>query len=106
MVFSLLTDGEEVTMPPGNGEVETSLNKESEKEINIYPNPAKDIIYYVLSDLNGANAIEIYSYLGQLVHKQTLNDIKGSIDISQLRSGLYIIKANGAIPLIKQFIIE
>lgn len=64
---------------------------EAYKSIEIFPNPAKDIINYELN-MGGANdIITIYNTCGQELISVTAKKA-GSIDISNLESGIYIIK--------------
>ena len=59
--------------------------------LQIYPNPAKDILR-LKSKSALIKTIEIYNVLGQKVYQ---SNYKENIDISNLSSGLYIIKAIG-----------
>jgi hypothetical protein len=64
----------------------TGINEIDSKQISLYPNPAKDILY-----INGAEKfqyVEIFSIIGKSVLR-----IKGSneVDIASLASGTYII---------------
>ena len=60
-------------------------------ELNIYPNPATDIIRFKSDEnLN----VEIYNYNGTLLISNTVN-LNGSLNISDLKAGTYIIKAEG-----------
>jgi uncharacterized protein YjdB/regulation of enolase protein 1 (concanavalin A-like superfamily) len=73
-------------------------------EMLTYPNPASDVLNFEMQNLNDADQLVIYSTTGQLVYTQALEDLSGSIDISQLSTGMYFIKTNGQSPVIKRFI--
>ncbi|MBI4647533.1 MAG: T9SS type A sorting domain-containing protein [Bacteroidia bacterium] len=57
--------------------------------INIYPNPAKNLVY-----INGFywGIIKIFNLQGQLVKTACLTNQKKSYDLSKLSAGVYIIK--------------
>ena len=71
----------------------------SENPFLCYPNPAKDIVHIELSENSDCQSIEIYSLDGRLVktcHGASLQN--NAIDISNINSGVYIMKirmANG-----------
>ena len=54
--------------------------------VEIYPNPAKDIINISGSDIM---KVEIYNSVGQLIIS---TEHKNEIDVSMLNSGLYIVR--------------
>jgi hypothetical protein len=59
----------------------------SNNQINIYPNPTKNIFTINLSN-NRFNKVEVYSTNGQLINIYQ----KKEIDISNFKTGLYILK--------------
>ena len=65
----------------------TSLNAK------VFPNPVADILN-VDSQLPILN-YQIYNILGSLVMTSEVNTLNTSIDVSDLRSGVYMIKLNG-----------
>lgn len=66
------------------------LNDDS-ASVSLYPNPASHTVH--LSDLKPFNTLEIYNVMGKLISKQTLTQTP--IDVTQLKSGLYIFKLSG-----------
>ncbi len=69
-----------------DGRVGTGVDNVSGKEIILYPNPAVDYIYFSTE----VKEVNIYSLQGQKV----LSDVNtGSVNISALAKGLYVIKA-------------
>ena len=60
-------------------------------EITIYPNPAKDKITIENIDVSSLYTIEILNISGQVVINQTIQNNK-SIDVSNLTSGVYVVK--------------
>ncbi len=61
--------------------------------INVYPNPAKDLLYIDFTD-NKFNRISILDATGKEVYKADINE-STSININQLNSGLYTVKLFG-----------
>ncbi len=55
-----------------------------------HPNPAKDVISISFAENMGCNSIAIYSIDGRLVKSQNFNS--GTIDVSGLSSGVYVMK--------------
>ena len=59
--------------------------------IKIYPNPTNKIINIEGLTKNGNNIIQIFDVQGKLVITKTINE-KGTIDLSELNKGVYVIK--------------
>nr|WP_321235533.1 T9SS type A sorting domain-containing protein [uncultured Psychroserpens sp.] len=73
------------------------------QNLSIYPNPAKNVLNF-----NGMTSetlnLEVYDILGKSIIKTTIEQ-NGSLDISELKSGLYIIKfenINSAYKFVKE----
>ncbi|MCD4792780.1 MAG: T9SS type A sorting domain-containing protein [Bacteroidales bacterium] len=73
----------------------SDINRLSENKINIYPNPANDIIYidFLPSDIEDAQ-VSFYDITGKEVLSKQFNINEKKIDISELKSGVYFIKIN------------
>ncbi len=75
-----------------------SLNKPdmSSLNVNVYPNPSKGLVNIHISETTPDMQIEIYSLLGQKIHKAKLSSELTSIDLSHY-SGffVYVIKDSG-----------
>ncbi|MCD6355270.1 MAG: T9SS type A sorting domain-containing protein, partial [Prolixibacteraceae bacterium] len=70
-------------IPTNTSEIKESLTDDS--KILIFPNPAKDKLYFRTDEL--LKTIEIYSVMGaKLIY---INNPKNSIDISTLSNGVY-----------------
>jgi len=66
--------------------------KDMDDTINIYPNPATDVISIEYPTIH---AVEIINYLGEtIIFKETTTDVinKLTLDVSSLSSGVYIVK--------------
>ena len=66
-----------------------SISKEELMSFSIYPNPATDLIS--ISGVENINSIKVYSILGSL-EKEVFNT--NQIDISELSSGIHLIKVD------------
>ncbi len=76
----------------GNDCATAIIDKNNLLEISLYPNPASNRL-----NISAANTIqnaEIYNVLGKKVMNVTINKTSESIDISNLASGVYMIKYN------------
>lgn len=85
----------------------SSLGQEVESSIkvDVYPNPAKDVLN--ISSSNTIKDIEIYNIIGQKLIEKNIQSLNSSIDISKLDKGNYIIKLNTEKGRMnKKFIIE
>ena len=67
----------------------TGLNEEHQKELVIYPNPAKESIR--IKGLDGESEVQIFNSLGTLV-KAVTADADQEIGISELANGLYMMR--------------
>lgn len=66
----------------------TAIEEQTNKEINIYPNPLHDQMYIVAS---GVHKIEILDLEGRNMFEQTLSNTN-LIDLSGLARGMYLVK--------------
>jgi hypothetical protein len=99
LVSDFSTEQPFTTLPLREGEITSDIT------VNIYPNPARDILY-VQSDATGINSITIIDLSGQVV--LTSNEITDNgTDISNLASGVYIIRIETESEIInQQFVIS
>jgi hypothetical protein len=71
----------------------TAVNKVrfEKPDINIYPNPFDDVIYFNVSNLNRhVGKINVYNMNGQLLHSE--QNTNNSIRTSSLPSGVYMLE--------------
>ncbi len=71
-------------------EVSTSVNDLEQYSPKIYPNPASEIIFLPYQKAN----VEVFNTSGQKIIAKDI--INGSLNIKDLKNGLYIIKVNSA----------
>lgn len=62
-------------------------------QVKLYPNPVADILNVSLGQK--INTIAIYNMLGQQVVAKAINANEGTIDVSNLAAGSYIVKVDG-----------
>ncbi|MBI3519630.1 MAG: T9SS type A sorting domain-containing protein, partial [Bacteroidetes bacterium] len=61
--------------------------------INIYPNPAKDIVHIDFENAYEKRKIEIYDAFGKLVLSEDIPTQHASLNMHHLSSGIYFYKA-------------
>jgi hypothetical protein len=69
----------------------TGINNIKNFNIKIYPNPTNNIINIEGLTKNENNTIQIFDVQGKLVITKTITE-KGTIDLSELNKGVYVIK--------------
>lgn len=77
------------------------------KELRVYPNPAKSVLY--LENLDSNSQINIYSITGKLVISSHSMNSKTELDVSRLSPGVYIIRVTGkntARPMTTRIVIQ
>ena len=66
----------------------------SEVAIKLYPNPTSD--YLNIAGINGKTFIEIYDPLGKRILSKMIDEGQTLIDVSQIRTGIYLFKLTDA----------
>ena len=72
----------------------TDITTSNDVEFKIFPNPTSNIIYLNNLNKNSSN-FQIFSSIGKLVMNGAINSTSLSIDISDLKPQLYILKIGG-----------
>lgn len=72
-------------------------NTVSQNEITHYPNPVGNVLY--LNSKDAINSVSIYTITGQKVSNVTFNENNSEVNLSNLSSGLYLVKvsSNGSV---------
>ena len=65
------------------------------KGITLFPNPAHDVLTLEVNESFIGKTYQIYSSLGKIVKKGTLDSTNNLISLSKLSPGIYSIKING-----------
>lgn len=93
-----------VSFPPAAIIVDVEVIEE--KNVNIYPNPAKDFVR-VSAVSNQPSAVRIYNTLGMLVEEIEMNSEEIEIDLSSYNSGIYFINiSNEETNTTKKIVVE
>ena len=66
------------------------VENESFVTLNMYPNPANDVLN--ISSQRTINTVEIFNVLGQKVITMQVEDTSAEINVSNLNAGIYLIK--------------
>ena len=61
--------------------------------IQVYPNPAKELLYYRWEDFSGEMAeLTVLDLTGRSIQRFTLSNNSGRIQLGALKSGIYILR--------------
>ena len=73
-----------------------------DKKIKIYPNPVKNVIT-IENRQEAEFHIKIYDILGKLILTKKISNVKNTIDVSNLKEGIYLLQYNNTLyKVIKQ----
>jgi len=61
-------------------------------EIEVYPNPASDLLYLQLPVNSGGALVKIYDATGRIVQSEKLANNQNAINIRTLTAGSYVLK--------------
>ncbi|MEO1033116.1 MAG: T9SS type A sorting domain-containing protein [Bacteroidota bacterium] len=75
------------------GSLSTPEFKKQNAEFTISPNPAKNKLNIVLPS-NEDMKLEVFDVLGKRVYHGTISQLSSSIDVSNWRSGVYLVKVS------------
>jgi beta-glucanase (GH16 family) len=62
------------------------------KSIDIYPNPINGVMNYKISNFSGIAEFSIFNVVGSLIYRDNFTVPSGTIDMSDIKSGTYILK--------------
>lgn len=74
-----------------NKSMEAGSNAENKFGLIIYPNPAHTLLHIDCDQTFGMQ-VEMYNYTGKLVYMATFNELKNTINLDKLSSGLYTLR--------------
>ncbi|MCC1483577.1 T9SS type A sorting domain-containing protein [Winogradskyella immobilis] len=83
------------------------INSQNDKlnEFSISPNPSKRVLNIEFSKIDNDLRLEVYDVLGKRVHKAVLNQLKTTINVTNWKSGVYLVRlSNDKTSLTKRFI--
>lgn len=64
-------------------------------DMQVYPNPARNMVVVELPDAIAYNNISVYTLDGRMVYSNSVNEKIITLDLSSLSSGIYLIRAEG-----------
>ncbi|WP_299123706.1 T9SS type A sorting domain-containing protein [uncultured Winogradskyella sp.] len=63
-------------------------------EFTISPNPAKNTLNIKLSEKKTDLRVEVFDVLGKRVYKGLLTQLESSVDVSNWKSGVYLVRVS------------
>jgi hypothetical protein len=69
-----------------------STSNQKEQEVDIYPNPVSDVLKVRVAPIYKSVKVAIYSVSGSLVKSEVKNSSSFELKVSDLPSGVYVIK--------------
>jgi len=63
---------------------------EVELKVEVYPNPAKDVLYIELPDNQSAGELRLINTVGQTILSESLSENKNKIVLQDLPHGIYV----------------
>ena len=78
----------------GIGDRTTSTDEVTFNEVRLSPNPATTVV--LLEGAEKYNAVSVFDQSGRVVMQRKINHSLTSLDISELHSGIYIVKFEGS----------
>ena len=74
-------------------------NTNKEKDLMIFPNPTHSFLEFKITDIQLPIMIEIYDLSGMLRIKELVKKSNQQINLTPLKSGIYIVKSPSYRPL-------
>jgi uncharacterized protein (TIGR02145 family) len=81
-------------------------NINNRNEIKIYPNPAIDNINIDITNKNKTGTLTIYDLLGNIVLQHQIDKVQNVINVSSLKTGMYIIKISDSQIILQKKLIK
>ena len=90
-LFRAIYLGDSIYGTPGAGCIMISIdNPKSNSDINMYPNPATDVLFF--NNLSLSYDVSIYDVTGSLVQRALIDNSNNSISIKALKPGMYYVQ--------------
>ena len=73
-----------------------SIAENSLNNFKVYPNPAEDKLnlFWSATNLSNEMSVQVYSLNGKRLLSQSYNEKPSELNVSQLASGVYLLKVN------------
>lgn len=72
----------------------TNSGSTTQQSLSIFPNPTAGVANLFIKDIEGVYQVDIYNLQGQLLKSLQANEPSTAIDLSELESGIYLLKAS------------
>jgi len=96
-----ISDIQKILFVKKNGSEITSIVKNEESSISVYPNPAHNVLH--IAGVAENTTIHIFNITGALVQSAIAQEKETELNVSALGSGMYILQAgNQAVKFIKR----
>ncbi len=82
------------------------LNENAAGKLQLYPNPAADLVNITLPSTTGKNTLSIYNTAGQLISQQNLTTQTNQISTISLANGIYLFVVQNADSVIGRSMVE
>lgn len=91
---------------PGSSVTAPAVNsKTKDLKLEIYPNPASDLLNVMVSGAGESVNIKVYNALGQIIDEFNIKDTQAAINLSKYKKGLYYLGVDdGVHNALKKFI--
>jgi hypothetical protein len=66
-------------------------------KMNLFPNPAGEMINVLLDGMNATAEIKVYNIMGNLVMRKVTNKTNTQLNVSKLPAGVYMVSASDGI---------
>lgn len=100
---STLTNGQVVATFEQRCDVGVEENAVVEQQVNIYPNPTRDILNVQAENFR---QVEVLNFLGQVVYSANVTSSQFQINTSNLNAGVYFVRLSGDNVVTKKFVKE
>jgi hypothetical protein len=81
------------------------INVESDHALQLFPNPAGNVLSGKIAEYTGATTLQIIAATGQLFLQNTITQPTFTVDVSTLPPGLYFLQlTNGRLRIIRRFV--
>ncbi|WP_205509834.1 reprolysin-like metallopeptidase [Longitalea arenae] len=76
----------------GTASREADLITGAEQKVNVYPNPARNLVNINLTGFTGKSDIRLFDVNGRVVLQRAVNAVNSQLDIAALPAGIYMMK--------------
>ncbi|WP_282032280.1 T9SS type A sorting domain-containing protein [Winogradskyella eximia] len=75
-------------------DLDTNLNRFQDDTFKISPNPSKNKLNIKLPKASENMTLEVFDVLGKRIHKSTITQLSASVDVSNWKTGVYLVKVS------------